>query len=153
MTNWTIIFTGLDLHYVAITTVRVALGLFFLISGYHKLFNPVRHASIVQTMTNDHVPFIKFNCWFVPSIEFLGGFALMIGLLAPLAALGLFVICCMATFVDGIKRIPTWHPLDKADYVDDVLYLPEVLYSVMLWVVILGGSGPYSLDHYIMRWL
>ena len=144
---------GLAAPEIGITLMRISMGVFFVISGYHKLFNPVRHAAIVQTMVQDHVPLVRVNCWFVPSVEFFGGLALMIGLLAPLAAFGLFVICCMATFVDGLKRIPTWHPLDRADYVDDVLYLPEVLYSVMLWVVILGGSGPYSLDHYVVKFL
>ena len=32
----------------ALTLNRVALGTFFAISGYHKLFNPSRHATLTQ---------------------------------------------------------------------------------------------------------
>lgn len=148
-----ILLTGLDMPEVAITMLRIAMGVFFVISGYHKLFNPMRHATVAQTMMDDHVPEARFNSWFVPSIEFMGGFALAIGFLVPLAALGLFVVCCVATLVDGIKRIGGWKPLDKADYLDDVLYLPEVLYALILFVIILTGGGPYSLDAYVARLL
>lgn len=153
MIDPSIVLTGLDGPTVAITLNRIALGTFFTISGYHKLFNAKRHAIIAHTMAADRVPLVGFNCWFVPSVEFSGGLALVAGLLAPLAALGLLVVCCVATLADGLKRIPKWKPIDRADYVDDVLYLPEVLYAIMLATIILGGSGPYSLDALVLSWL
>ena len=143
------LFLGFNLPLIGITILRISMGVFFTISGYHKLFNPTRHATIVQTMVDDHVPEAEFNSWFVPSVEFSGGMALAIGFMVPLAALGLFIVCCVATLVDGIKRIGGWKPLDKADYVDDVLYLPEVLYAIILLTIMLTGGGPYSLDAYI----
>lgn len=144
---------GLDLPEVALTVNRVALGVFFTFSGYHKLFNPKRHATIVDTMAADRIPFVGFNCWFVPSVEFAGGMGLVVGLLAPLAAVGLFIVCCVATLVDGLKRVKDWNPIDWADYADDVLYLPEVLYAIMLITVMVAGSGPASIDAIILRWL
>ncbi|MFZ0652356.1 MAG: hypothetical protein WAZ97_15980, partial [Pseudolabrys sp.] len=39
---------------------------------------------------------------------------------------------------------------DRADYVGDVLYLPEVLYLVMLVVVVLAGPGPLRLDSVVL---
>lgn len=141
-----ILFTGLNFPDLAVTLLRVAMGLFFVISGYHKLFNPKRHAVIAQTMVADHVPDARFNSWFVPSVEFLGGGALLIGFLTPLAALGLFCVCCVATLVDGIKRVVTWGPLDEADFFDDVLYLPEVLYAIILLAIMMTGAGPFSVD-------
>lgn len=148
-----IIHGGLDAPQVALTVNRVALGLFFALSGYHKCFNPVRHAKIAHVMVTTGLPLPRFNAWFVPLVEFFGGLALIVGLLAPLAALGLFCVCCVATLVDGLKRIPGFNPIDKADYVDDVLYLPEVLYAVMLIIVMFTGSGPYSIDAMVLRWL
>jgi len=145
--------TGLGAPDVALTLNRVALGAFFTISGYHKLFNSTRHATFVQTLEACKVPMIKINQWFVPSVEFSGGLALLVGLLAPLAALGLIIICTVATCTDGIKRIPNWKPLDKADYVDCVLYLPEVLYIVMLLMVFLCGAGTISLDYMVLHTL
>lgn len=153
MIDHQILFAGINLPEVALTINRVALGAFFAISGYHKLFNAERHAAIAATMAADRVPFVRFNCWFVPTVEFLGGLGLIVGLLAPLAALGLFCICCVATLADGFKRISAWKPLDKADYLDDVLYLPEVLYAVMLVTVMIAGGGPYSVDAVVLRWL
>lgn len=138
--------TGVGFSVLAETMIRVALGVFFLFSGYHKLFNPVRHATVLNTMINDHVPLPWFNCWFVPTVEFLGGMALVIGFLTPLAAFGLFCVCCVATLVDGVKRVKSWQPLDKTDAVDDMLYLPEVLYCFMLLWLMSSGAGPWSLD-------
>lgn len=148
-----ILITGLNYPEVAITLLRISMGVFFVFSGYHKLFNAKRHATIVATMAADRVPDIKFNSWFVPSVEFLGGAALVVGFLTPLAALGLLCVCCVATLADGLKRIPAWSPIDKADYADDVLYLPEVLYAIILAAIIFTGGGPLSLDAVITKFL
>lgn len=121
---------------VALTMNRIALGTFFAISGYHKLFNSQRHASVVATLKACNIPFIGFCQWFVPSVEFLGGLSLISGILSPLAAFGLIAICLVATITDGLSRIPGYQPIDKADWLDDLLYLPEVLYIVGLLVVI-----------------
>jgi putative oxidoreductase len=132
---------GLGLTTTGLTINRLALGTFFTISGYHKLFNKQRHASLVATLKACHVPLLGFNQWWVPSVEFAGGLALISGILAPLASLGLMAICAIAILTDGLKRIPAEHPLDAADYCDDVLYLPEVLYLFGLVVVITVGPG------------
>jgi putative oxidoreductase len=136
---------------VARLLIRVALGVFFISSGYHKLFNAKRHAQIVLTMAQDHVPMLWFNSWFVPCVEFSGGIAILVGFLAPLAAFGLFCVCAVATLTDGLRRIQGWAPIDRADWWDDLLYLPEVLYSIMLIEVMLLGAGPYSIDSVIAR--
>lgn len=131
---------GLGATDLALTVNRLALGTFFSISGYHKLFNARRHATIAETMRTLHIPCPRFNSWFVPSIEFAGGLALLSGILAPLAAIGLLIICLVAVCTDGLGRIPAFQPIDKADYLDDLLYLPEVLYVLGLLIVI--GAGP-----------
>ncbi len=71
---------GLGLADVALLVNRIALGFFFAVSGYHKLFVSARHMA-----------------------------------------------------------------LDKADWLDDVLYLPEVLYCFMALVIVLAGPGPLAL--------
>jgi putative oxidoreductase len=129
---------------IVLTINRLALGAFFAISGYHKLFNKERHAALVGTLQELKIPFLWFNQWWVPSIEFLGGLALLSGVLAPLAAMGLIVICLVATCTAGIKRIPSLNPIDKADWLDDLLYQPEVVYILGLLVVLAFGSGPYT---------
>jgi uncharacterized membrane protein YphA (DoxX/SURF4 family) len=86
----------------------------------------------------------------VPTVEFSAGGAVVIGLLAPLAALGLFVIILVAIVTSGRQRIKDYKPVDEADRVDDWLYLPEVLYAFMLIMVVSAGAGPYSLDALIL---
>ena len=125
---------------------RVATGVFFVLSGYHKLTNDDRRAIFIGTLQACHVPFISVMQWFVPGVEFLGGLGVAFGFLTPIAALGLAVICVVATCSDGMRRIGTWAAIDKADVIDDILYLPEVLYILLLALFIAGGAGPFSLD-------
>ena len=73
---------------IALFINRIALGAFFTVSGFHKLFNRQRHAVFVRELVTDRVPRLDFNQWFAPSIEFFGGLALLTGMLALLAALG-----------------------------------------------------------------
>jgi len=137
---------GVNAPDVALTLNRVALGTFFAISGYHKLFNASRHAVLVGTLKDGGVPAVRVMQWLVPGVEFSAGCALIIGLLSALAAFGLFVITFSAIAIDGIKRIPEWMPINRADWLGDVLYLPETLYCIALAVVMLAGPGPWSLD-------
>lgn len=131
---------GVGMVDIALTINRVALGAFFGISGYHKLFNRARHATLVETLETNHVP-VKWMQWAIPVGELSGGAALVTGIIAPVAAIGLMAICLGATLTDGLKRIPSWKPLDFADYCDDVLYLPEVQYCIGLLTVVLAGPG------------
>ena len=85
-------FAGVGHTDLALTLNRIAIGAFFMLSGYHKLFNAERHRSIVDELRALGVPAVGFNQWWVPSIEFAAGGAVLIGLLAPLAALGLLAI-------------------------------------------------------------
>ena len=130
----------------AFTLNRVVLGIFFAISGYHKLFNTSRHATLAQTLQDDGVHAVPIMQWLVPGVEFAGGWALIIGLLSALAAFGLFVVCLGAVVLDASKRLSAWQPIDRADWLGDLLYIPEALYCIGLAVVMLGGPGPWSLD-------
>lgn len=131
---------------IASLILRAALGVFFVISGYHKLFNPARRASLAETFRADHV-YSPATMYAIPLGELAGGLGLIVGLATPLACVGLILICAGACIVDGLKRIPAFKPLDRADYVADVLYLPEVLYVFMMCALLCLGGGKYSLDH------
>jgi putative oxidoreductase len=130
----------------AFTLNRVALGTFFAIGGYLKLFNASRHAILARTLQDAGVRAVPIMRWLVPGVEFSAGCALIMGLLSALAAFGLFVSCLNAVALDAIKRISAWQPINRADWIGDVLYLPEALYCIGLAVVMLAGPGPWSLD-------
>jgi uncharacterized membrane protein YphA (DoxX/SURF4 family) len=138
---------------IALTLNRVALGAFFAISGYHKLFNAPRHGTLTSTLRDDGVHALPIMQWLLPSAEFAGGCALIAGFLSVLAALGLFVICAGAVALDAVKRIRAWQPVDRADWLGDLLYVPETLYCIGLTVVVLAGPGPWSLDAEIARFI
>jgi uncharacterized membrane protein YphA (DoxX/SURF4 family) len=145
-----ILFHGVGWTDIALALNRIAVGLFFMLSGYHKLFNPERHRALADELRALGVHAVGFNQWWVPTVEFTAGFAVVIGFLAPLAALGLLVIILVAIVTSGPQRITAFKPIDRADRLDDWLNLPEMLYAFMLIVVISAGAGPYSVDALIL---
>ena len=128
--------------------LRLAVGIFFAISGFHKSFNPIRRNSLKLTFVADgcYSPFMMVA---VPAGELLGGIALIVGFLTPVTSLALISLCLGACAFDGFKRIPSWSPLDKADVLDDILYLPEVLYIIMLLAIFFIGPGYWSIDKFL----
>ena len=145
-----LLFGGVGWTDIALTLNRIAVGIFFMLSGYHKLFNTERHRSFVDELKGLGVHAVGFNQWWVPTVEFTAGSAVVIGFLAPLAALGLLVITVVAIATSGPQRIKIYKPIDEADRIDDWLYLPEILYAFMLIMVLSAGAGPYSLDALIL---
>ena len=146
-----LLFGGVGWTDLAITLNRIAVGAFFMLSGYHKLFNAERHRTFVDELKGLGVHAVGFNQWWVPTVEFAAGGAVVIGLLAPLAALGLLFLIVVAIATSGRQRIKLFKPIDEADRIDDWLYLPETLYAVMLILVICAGAGPYSLDALVLN--
>jgi len=146
-----LLFAGVGWTDLAIALNRVAVGAFFMFSGYHKLFNAERHRLIVDELKALRVPALGFNQWWVPLVEFTAGGAVVVGFLAPLAALGLIVLMLVAIATSGRQRMRLFKPIDRTDRIDDWLYLPETLYIFMLILVISAGAGPYSLDGLILR--
>jgi len=119
--------------------LQTTAGIFFAISGYHKLFNKERHESLVETLKELHIPYVKFNQWWVPFWEFTAGvgLAFSIGIAAKIFAAILLIICIVALCADGPRRVNGYQPIDFADKIDDYLYLPETLLTVMLVAIIL----------------
>jgi uncharacterized membrane protein YphA (DoxX/SURF4 family) len=145
-----LLFAGIGWTDIALTLNRIAVGAFFMLSGYHKLFNAERHRTVVEELKSLGIHAIGFNQWWVPFVEFSAGAAVLVGLLAPLAALGLLVLIIVAIVTSGPQRIKAYKPIDEADRIDDWLYLPEILYAFMLIVVLSAGAGPYSIDALIL---
>jgi uncharacterized membrane protein YphA (DoxX/SURF4 family) len=153
-TVWYFLLNGVGSAAWPYAAARIATGVFFVFSGYHKLTNAKRHATFIATLQACGVPFIAVMQWFVPGVEFLAGLGVAFGFLTPLSALGLVTICLVAAYADGMRRVRASGAIDEADVIDNVLYLPEVLYIFILAIFIAAGAGPFSLDallnHFLM---
>lgn len=146
----TLLTHGLGFGDAALLVIRLSVGGFFAVSGRHKLFNPTRRQDLRATFAADGVT-LPAMMYVVPLGELLGGLGVAFGALTIFAAVGLAALCIGALALDGFKRIRAMRPLDPADRVDDVLYLPEVLYVVCLLAVLSFGPGAYSLDALVWR--
>ena len=135
-------------EWIPVTAARVLIGIFFCISGGTKLLVPAQFSIMEQTMVQSHIPFPHANALFVSLVEFACGAGLVLGLLTPLCALMLAVDMIVAVATNRIHSIQASGVLT---WLDDFLYLPEVLYVMILVWLIFSGPGPYSIDGLIAQ--
>jgi putative oxidoreductase len=136
-------------EWMPITAVRVLIGIFFCISGGTKLLVPAQFNTMEHTLAQSHIPFPHANAIFVSLVELACGAGLLVGLLTPLCALVLAVDMIVAVATNRIHSIQATGALA---WLDDFLYLPEVLYVMILVWLIFSGPGRYCLDGLISRW-
>jgi putative oxidoreductase len=130
-------------EWMPMTAARVLVGVFFCVSGGTKLFVPAKFSVMEHTLAQSHIPFPHANAIFVSLVEFASGAGLVIGLLTPLCAVVLVADMIVAIATDRIHSIQATGALA---WLDDFLYLPEVLYVMILVWLIFSGPGRYSLD-------
>jgi len=130
-------------EWMPVTAARVLIGIFFCISGGTKLFVRGQFGVVEQTMVESHIPFPHASALFVSMVEFACGAGLALGLLMPLCAATLVgdMIVAIAT-----NRIHSIRVRGALAWLDDFLYLPEVLYTLILVWLIFAGPGRYSVD-------
>lgn len=133
-------------EWMPITAVRVLIGIFFCVSGGTKLFVPAKFSAMEHTLAQSHIPFPHANAIFVSLVEFASGASLVLGLLTPLSALVLVVDMIVAV---ATNRIHSIQETGIFAWLDDFLYLPEVLYMMILVWLIFSGPGRYNLDKLI----
>jgi putative oxidoreductase len=99
-------------------------------------------------MVQSHIPFPHASALFVSLVEFACGGGLALGLLTPVCALVLVGVMIVAV---ATNRIHSIEASGVIAWVDDFLYLPEVLYVMILVWLIFSGPGRYSVDGLIAR--
>ena len=129
----------------AILLVRVSLGLFFAISGAKKLFVAASKQTMYETLVRAKVPFLRQTAYFVSSVEFIGGSSLTVGFLSSLACVALLVDMLVAILTTKLSAMPKG--LSPLSWLDDFLYLPEVLYVLFFTWLICSGPGKFSVDY------
>jgi putative oxidoreductase len=133
-----------DLEQYAILLVRVSLGLFFAISGANKLFVARRSRDMYETLVKAKVPFPRLMTYFVSGVEFVGGCLLAVGLFSTPASVALLVDMVVAILTTKLSAVPKG--LSPLNWLDDFLYLPEVLYVLFFIWLICSGPGVFSVD-------
>jgi len=122
-----------ELHsweWLGILLARLSVGLLFFLSGRSKLFIPP-----------------EFNAVFVSAVEFVCGVLLVLGALTPLACALLACVMITAITTTAIRNVKASSPLN---WLSEFLYLPEVLYLVILIWLFFSGPGWLSVDRLIL---
>lgn len=136
-----------SLEQYAILLVRIAIGLFFAISGANKLFVAGAAKDIYETLVKARVPFPHQTAYFVSGVEFIGGSLLTVGLLASPACAALLIDMIVAILTNALSTLP--RGLSPLNWFDDFLYLPEVLYALIFIWLICAGPGRFSIDYWL----
>jgi putative oxidoreductase len=136
-----------DLEQYAILLVRVSVGLFFAISGANKLFAAGGMKTMHETLVAAKIPFPGQMAYFVSAVEFIGGFLLALGFLSSPACVALLIDMIVAILTSSLSSMPKG--LSPIKWLDDFLYLPEVLYALFLIWLTCSGPGKVSVDYWI----
>ncbi len=142
-----------ELQWIALLLSRIAIGFFFLMSGYNKFFvQGILH--LRDEFIEYGIPFPLVNAWLDAGVQLIGGLALIIGLGTRFwsVAIGFAMIVASVTVTipDVIKN-------DIAKAESSLLfwgwyyYRPEPIYLTVFLLLIFFGPGKMSFDHLIAR--
>jgi putative oxidoreductase len=136
-----------DVEQYAILLVRVSIGLFFAISGGNKLLVPGGTKPVYDTLVQAAVPFPHLTAYFVSGVELVGGSLLTVGFLSSPACAVLSIDMIVAILTNALSTMPKG--LSPLRWLDDFLYLPEVLYVLFFIWLICSGPGRFSVDYWL----
>ena len=136
-----------DFEQYAILLIRISIGLFFAISGANKLFVAGGTKPVYETLVQAKVPFPRQTAYFVAGVEFVCGSLLAVGFLSSVACLALLIDMVVATLTSALSTLP--RGLLPLSWLDDFLYLPEVLYVLFFIWLICSGPGKFSVDYWL----
>jgi len=136
-----------DLEQYTLLLVRVSIGLFFAISGANKLFVAGGTKPVYDTLVKAKVPFPHQTAYFVSGVEFVCGSLAAVGFLSTPACAALLIDMIVATLTSAISTLPKG--LSAVNWLDDFLYLPEVLYVLFFIWLICSGPGRFSVDYWL----
>ncbi len=136
-----------DLEQYAILLIRVSIGLFFAISGGNKLFVAGGTKPVYDTLVKAKIPFPHAMAYFVSGVEFVCGSLVAVGFLSSPACVALLIDMVVATLTTAVSTLPK--ELSPLNWLDDFLYLPEVLYVLFFVWLICSGPGKFSVDSWL----
>jgi putative oxidoreductase len=128
--------------------LRLIVGYGFIEHGYAKLANgPENFASILQAIG---VPAPHFMAWMTIAVELLGGLAVLAGAFIALASIPMTAVLLAAMFAVhlpyGFSSIKLRAVTETGAQFGPPGYEVDLLYVACLAALVIGGSGPLSLD-------
>ena len=133
-------------EWIGMLLARLSVGLLFSLSGARKLFVTNHREQMLATIREAGIPAPALTAVAVSLVEFSCGGLLVIGLLTPLACVMLTGVMLGALSTTVLPRIKAEN---LVDWLGAFLYLPEVLYVVILAWLFLSGPGWVSVDHLV----
>ena len=126
---------------------RVSVGALFFLSGRGKLFVPARRKEMLETIRQAGLPRPDVTAPLLSAIEFTFGAMLCLGLLTPVACVMLMGVMLGALVTTQIPRVKA---VSLLDWLGKFFYLPEVLYLVILFWLLVAGPGWLSFDRLLL---
>jgi putative oxidoreductase len=113
----------------------------------NKLFVAGSTQTMYETLVKAKVPFPRLMTYFVAGVEFVGGSLVTVGFLSSLASVALLVDRLVAILTTNLSAMPKG--LSPLNWLDDFLYLPEVLYVLFFIWLVCSGPGKFSADYWL----
>src|SRR5215471_2660174 len=133
--------------------LRLIVGFGFMQHGFAKLGRGPEHfAAILQALGT---PAPHLMAWISILTELFGGLAILLGALVPLAAIPMSILLIVAIFTVhlrfGFSSITLVAVTAAGPQLGPPGYETNLLYLACLAALVLGGSGPFSLDGLIRK--
>jgi putative oxidoreductase len=131
--------------------LRLIVGYGFLQHGFAKLARgPDAFATVLHGLS---VPAPHFMAWSTILIEILGGLAVILGAFVVLASIPMAAVLLVAMFTVhlpyGFSSIKLIAVTASGPRFGPPGYETNLLYLACLAALILGGSGPFSIDNFL----
>ena len=133
--------------------LRLIVGYGFMEHGFAKLSRgPEAFAAILHTMS---VPAPHLMAWLTILTELIGGLAVLLGAFVPLVSVPmsavLFVAMLTVHLPYGFSSIKLLSVMSGRAQFGPPGYELDLLYIACLVALVLGGSGPLAIDHYLNK--
>ncbi len=155
--------TGVGGADLVLLVIREVLGWFFFLARFRYVYDPSRpddpwlnaqrHANFKRKLGICGWRESSALAHFVAVAEILGGLALIVGFLTPLAGLGLLIISFFALKCSWRDKTYKQCPVDQIHVAECFLWTPEPLYVVLASIVMTMGAGGISIDALILSLL
>jgi putative oxidoreductase len=132
--------------------LRLIVGFGFMEHGYAKLARgPEAFTSVLHALG---MPAPGLLAWATICVELLGGLAVLLGALVPLASVPMAIVLLVAIFTvhapNGFSSIKLLSVDAAGAHFGQPGYETDLLYLAAIVALVLGGSGPLALDRLLV---